>query len=50
MRYQDRHKQRTSGVLPLRDRYQLYESQKKNPDPSMTPEAWAKYVAKKLGI
>jgi hypothetical protein len=51
MRDQRRPRQRTARcVLSLRDRYQLYEREKKNPDPSMTREAWVKYVAKKLGI
>lgn len=50
MKCQRSFKQKERFILPLKDRYQMYESEKKNPDPSMTREAWVKYVAKKLGI
>ena len=50
MRSKAGQKQRERYVLPLKDRYQLYESDKKNPDPAMTYEAWVKHVAKKNNI
>ena len=50
MKCQRRLKQRARPVLSLKDRYQLYESEKKNPDPSMRYEAWVKNVAKKFNV
>jgi hypothetical protein len=50
MKCQRLFKQKERFILALKDRYQMYENEKKNPDPSMTREAWVKYVAKKLGI
>lgn len=49
VRYQ-KYKQRTKSVLSLKDRYQMYESEKNNPDPSMSREVWIKHLAKKLSI
>lgn len=50
MKCQRKHRQRAGYILPLKDRYQMYESEKKNPDPSMTHEAWVKNIAKKFKV
>ena len=33
-----------------RSKYQLYDVYKKHPDPSMTREAWIKFLSKELKI
>lgn len=50
MRHRKRCWRGTRYVLSLKDRYQMYESEKKNPGPSMTHEAWVKNLAKKFNI
>jgi hypothetical protein len=36
--------------LCLKDRYQMYESEKNNPDPNMTYEDWVKKITKRFDI
>ena len=36
--------------LCLKNRYQMYESEKNNPDPNMTYEDWVKKITKRFDI